>query len=114
MIPALRHKGLSAFFEMGSMAGIQPAHAPMLAGKLRRLNETIAAQGLNLPSWDLHPSKGRDLKGYYALWVSGNWRLTFTFEGTAAVLVDYLDDRRPLPPEKPRVQPPAPWPGPAR
>jgi plasmid maintenance system killer protein len=24
-------------------------------------------------------------------WVNGNWRMTFTFEGTDAVLVDYQD-----------------------
>ena len=25
------------------------------------------------------------------VWVNGNWRLTFTFEGTDAVLLDYQD-----------------------
>lgn len=91
MIRSFRHKGLRAFFEMGSMAGIQPAHAPRLAAMLRRLNETTNAQGMNLPGWGLHPLKGRDLKSHYALLVSGNWRLTFTFDGTDALLVDYLD-----------------------
>ena len=54
MIRSFRHKGLRAFFEMGSMAGIQPAHAPRLAAMLRRLNETTNAQGMNLPGWGLH------------------------------------------------------------
>jgi proteic killer suppression protein len=65
--------------------------APRLAGMLRRLNETTNAQGMNLPGWGLHPLKGRDLKGHFSVWVNGNWRMTFTFEGTDAVLVDYLD-----------------------
>jgi len=26
-----------------------------------------------------------------AVWVSGNWRMTFAFDGTDAVLVDYQD-----------------------
>ena len=91
MIRSFRHKGLRAFFEMGSMAGIQPGHAPRLAAMLRRLNETTNAQGMNLPGWGLRPLKGRDLKGHCSVWVSGNWRLTFTFDGADAVLVDYLD-----------------------
>jgi proteic killer suppression protein len=31
------------------------------------------------------------MAGHFAVWVSGNWRLTFTFDGTDAVLVDYQD-----------------------
>ena len=32
-----------------------------------------------------------DLKGHWSVWVNSNWRLTFTFEGSDAVLVDYQD-----------------------
>ena len=38
----------------------------------------------------LHPLRG-DLKGHFAVLVSGNWRVTFRFEEGAAVDVDYLD-----------------------
>jgi proteic killer suppression protein len=34
-----------------------------------------------------------DLTGHWAVSVSGNWRMTFTFEGTNAVLVDSQDYR---------------------
>ncbi|MBG6058033.1 plasmid maintenance system killer protein [Cryobacterium sp. MP_M5] len=34
---------------------------------------------------------GRNVEGHYAIWVSGNWRLTFSFEGTDVVLLDYVD-----------------------
>jgi len=91
MIKTFRHKGLKAFFEKGSTAGIQAAHSNRLAAMLRRLNETTNAQGMNLPGWKLHPLKGRDLKGRFSVLVSGNWRMTFTFDGTNAVLVDYQD-----------------------
>lgn len=91
MIKTFQHKGLKAFFEKGSMAGIQATHAPRLAAVLRRLNETTNAQGMNLPGWRLHPLKGRELKGHFSVWVNGNWRITFTFDGVDAVLVDYLD-----------------------
>ena len=91
MIKTFRYKGLEAFFDKGSMAGIQAAHAPKLAVMLRRLNETTDAQGMNPPGWKLHPLKGREFKGHFSVWVNGNWCITFTFEGTDAVLVDYQD-----------------------
>ena len=69
-------------------AGV-PFDAKVEPGKLRV--ETTNAQGMNLPGWGLHPLKGRDLKGHLSVWVSGNWRMTFTFDGTDAVLVDYQD-----------------------
>ena len=91
MIKSFRHKGLKSFFEQGSLAGIQAAHAQRLAAMLRRLNAATKAQDMNLPGWGLHPLKGRDLRGHFSVWVSGNWRMTFTFEGTYVVLVDYQD-----------------------
>ncbi|HEX5509298.1 MAG TPA: type II toxin-antitoxin system RelE/ParE family toxin [Pseudolabrys sp.] len=32
-----------------------------------------------------------DLKSHWAVWVSGNWRATFRFDGGDAFDVDYLD-----------------------
>lgn len=90
MIKTFRHKGVQAFFETGSKAGIQPSHAPKLKRQLRRLDESGNASGMNVPGWKLHPLTG-NLAGHYSVWVSGNWRLTFTFEGSDAVLVDYQD-----------------------
>jgi toxin HigB-1 len=91
VIKSFQHKGLKAFFERGSPAGIQAAHGPRLAAMLRRLNEASNPQGMNLPGWGLHPLKGRELKGHFSVWVSGNWRLTFRFEGQDVVLVNYQD-----------------------
>ncbi len=92
MIKTFRHKGLRAFFEEGTVAGIQPVHAPRLAAMLRRLNETTNPQGMNLPGWNLHPLKGA-LKGCFSVQVSCNWRMTFMFDDGDAVLVDYQDYR---------------------
>jgi len=38
-----------------------------------------------------HPQCGQDLGRHYSVWVNGNWRMTFTFDGAHAVLVDYQD-----------------------
>lgn len=45
---------------------------------------------MNIPGWRLHPLKS-ELAGHWAVWVNGNWRLTFQFEAGDAVIVDYLD-----------------------
>lgn len=90
MIKSFRHKGLEQFFLTGSKAGIQPKHAMKLAIQLNLLDTVKTPQGMNVPSWKLHILHG-DLTDHWAVWVSGNWRLTFTFEGEDAKLVDYRD-----------------------
>jgi len=45
---------------------------------------------MNLPGWRPRPLKG-PLEGFWAVKVSGNWRLVFAFDGSDAVEVDYLD-----------------------
>lgn len=90
MIKSFRHKGVQTFFETGSKAGIQPVHAKRLRLQLARLDGARSSADMALPGWRLHDLKG-DLKGQWAVWVDKNWRLTFAFEGTDVVLVDYQD-----------------------
>ena len=45
---------------------------------------------MGFPGWNLHPLKGT-LRGHWAVSVSGSWRLTFRFDGSDVILVDYLD-----------------------
>jgi toxin HigB-1 len=90
MIKSFKHKGIEKFFATGSKAGIQPKHANKLTDQLTRLNVSVGPEDMNLPGWDRHPLKS-DLAGHWAVSVNGNWRLTFSFEGKDAVLVDYRD-----------------------
>ena len=90
MIKTFRHKGLQTFFETGSKAGIQPRHAAKLGRQLTRLDLAKTATDMNVPGWGLHALTG-NLIGHYAVSVSGNWRMTFGFDGGDAVLVDYQD-----------------------
>lgn len=90
MIKTFRHKGLKAFFETGSKANIQPHHAMRLGRQLARLDIAKCPADMNTPGWKLHPLVG-DLAGHYSVTVNGNWRMTFTFDGEDAILVDYQD-----------------------
>lgn len=76
--------------ENNKKPGIQPAHAGRLRLQLAALDQSVTPEDMSAPAWRLHPLKG-GLKGHWAVTVNGNWRMVFTFEGTDAVFVDYLD-----------------------
>jgi proteic killer suppression protein len=90
VIRSFKHKGLGRFFETGTRAGIQSQHAERLRLILGRLNSASSPQDMGLPGLRLHPLKG-SRKSIWAVWVSGNWRVTFKFEGADAEIVDYED-----------------------
>ncbi len=85
-----RHRGIERFFKTGSKAGIQAKHANRLRIQPTTLNLASTPVDMNREGWGWHPLKG-DLKGHWSVSVSSNWRLTFTFEGEDAILVDYQD-----------------------
>ena len=45
---------------------------------------------MNIPGWNLHPLVGLPA-GRWSVWVSGNWRLVFSFDGEDVVALDYVD-----------------------
>ena len=90
MIKSFAHKGLEDFFYEGTTKGIQAKHADKLRYRLDRLNNADGIDDMDFPGYDLHQLKGK-LKGLWSVKVSGNWRLTFRFEGGNAYVVDYQD-----------------------
>jgi proteic killer suppression protein len=89
-IKTFRHKGLERFFTTGSKAGIQAKHANRLRLILGRLNVAVAPRDMRLPGLDLHELRGQR-KRTWAVTVSGNWRITFTFERRDVERVNYED-----------------------
>jgi proteic killer suppression protein len=90
VIKSFRNRGIERFFRTGSKAGIQAKHANRLAVQLFALNNAKRPSDMNAPGWRLHPLKGT-WEDRWSISVSGNWRLTFAFEGEDAILVDYQD-----------------------
>ncbi|MGH9505086.1 MAG: type II toxin-antitoxin system RelE/ParE family toxin [Terriglobales bacterium] len=90
MVKNFRHRSIEKFFRTGPKKGIQPKHAAKLRLQLFALDNAKRPGDMNAPGWKLHPLAG-ELHGHWAVWVSGNWRLTFKFEGEDAVLVNYQD-----------------------
>lgn len=90
MIKSYRHKGLQRFADTGSLAGIQPKHEQRLRRLLTALDVAKVPSDMDVPENKLHPLH-KNLEGHWAVWVNGNWRLTFMFEGEDVILLDYCD-----------------------
>jgi proteic killer suppression protein len=90
MIRSFRHRGLKALYEGRTERRVSLAHVARLRDIVAVLDRSRKPEDMNLPGFGLHRLKGR-LKGHWAVWVSGNWRVTFRFEGGDAHDVDYLD-----------------------
>ncbi|MDE1892685.1 MAG: type II toxin-antitoxin system RelE/ParE family toxin [Betaproteobacteria bacterium] len=90
MIKSFKHKGLKDFYEHGNKAGILPHHAKKLQLLLTALNAAKDERDINAPSWNLHLLSG-NLKDYWLVTVSGNWRITFRFDEGDVELVDYQE-----------------------
>lgn len=89
-IRRFQHKGLELFFTEGKTSKIQAQHAARLRLILGRLNVATEPRDMNLPGLNLHPLKGKR-SGTWAVKVSGNRRVTFTFAGEDVDRVDYED-----------------------
>lgn len=90
MIKTFQHKGLEQFFFKGSKAGIQAKHEKRLRLVLGRLNASCEPRDMDLPGLRLHALQGQ-YAGFWAVDVSGNWRVVFRFDGPNVYDVDYLD-----------------------
>ncbi|HUC60940.1 MAG TPA: type II toxin-antitoxin system RelE/ParE family toxin [Alphaproteobacteria bacterium] len=92
MIRSFRHRGLEALHDGRTARRVAPGHLETLRDILAMLDRSHAPGDMNLPGFRLHPLKG-ELKGRWAVWVSGNWRVTFRFVDGHAVDVDDIGDR---------------------
>jgi proteic killer suppression protein len=90
LIRSFKHAGLERFFRTGSKAGTEPNHAKKLRVLLTALDAASNPLQMDGSGWGFHPLSGA-LKGHWAVSVNGNWRITFTFLGEDAEVVDYLD-----------------------
>jgi len=90
MITSFIHKGLGRFYKTGNTSGVQAKHAKRLRLILTNLDQAEDPNDMDLPGLRLHQLKG-SRKGIWSVTVSGNWRVTFRFEGRDAEIVNYED-----------------------
>ena len=90
MIITFNHKGLEGFFVKGSYKAIPAQYAARIERVLDRLDAIVVPEDMNLPGYKFHELKGKR-KGVYSISVSGNWRITFRFDGDNVIEVDLED-----------------------
>ena len=90
MIKTIKHKGLREFYEKGTRRGINPQQAMRIQDVLTRLDLAECPEDMDAPGLRWHALKGK-MAGYYAVSISGNWRIIFRFEGNAPVDVNLVD-----------------------
>ena len=90
MIRSFRHKGLERFFRRGDYRGIPAQSGTRIERILDRLDAAMRPDDMNLPGYRSHRLKG-DRAGTHAVTVTGNWRITFAFDGEDATGVDLED-----------------------
>ena len=90
MIQSFRHKGLKLFFESGNSSKVQPAHRKRIRLILTVLHAAKEVKDMNYPGANLHRLSG-EFKEFWAVNISGNWRIIFRLEDGDAYEVDYLD-----------------------
>ena len=54
------------------------------------LDDAVKPSDLDLPGYHLHPMKG-DMKGFWSISISGNWRIVFRFKEGDAYDIDLID-----------------------
>ena len=90
MIRSFRHKGLKNLYEKDQTKGIGTDRVLRVRAILSRLDASKGPTDMDLPGLRLHPLKGV-LKGFWAVTVSGNWRVIFRFEDEQPCDVDLID-----------------------
>ncbi len=90
MILTFKHRGLERFFKKGDHRGIIAKTEVRTERILDRLDTVVRPEDMNIPGFKFHQLSGTR-KGTYAVTVTGNWRITFRFDGKDAIDVDLED-----------------------
>jgi len=90
VIRSIRNKGLRRFAETGDGSRLSVRNEGRIRRILAALDAAAAPEQLNLPGFAFHALSG-DRAGRYAVSASGNWRITFAWDGEDAVDVDLED-----------------------
>jgi proteic killer suppression protein len=90
MIRTFRHKGLKRLFERDKASGLRADQVGRIKDALAHLDRSQKPTDLDLPGYRLHALKG-NLRGFWSITISGNWRMVFRFEDGDALDVDLID-----------------------
>ena len=90
MIRSYRSKALERFAAKGDASRLSVQNPARIERILARLDAATSSTQMNLPGFRFHALTGKQ-HGRYAVDASGNWRITFGWDGLDAVDVDLED-----------------------
>jgi proteic killer suppression protein len=90
MIRTFKNRALKKFYEKGDPSKIKIDHVDRVEDILFRLDNATKSSDMNWPGWKLHPLKGK-YRGFWVVWVSGNYRIWYRLEDGDVFDVDYGD-----------------------
>jgi toxin HigB-1 len=90
MIQTFKIKALEKLFKEGNAKGIPKELEKKMRVRLEVIDTATMIDEINLPGYRLHELKG-DRQGTWSIKVSGNWRITFTFNDNNAYDIDFED-----------------------
>jgi proteic killer suppression protein len=88
MIRSFRSKPLQRFFQTGKTDKLAVQNTARVGRILRALAAAAKPDDMNLPGYYFHGLEG---EARWSVRVSGNWRITFGWDGTDAIDVDLED-----------------------
>jgi len=91
MIESVAHKELRLLWEKDDPSKLPPEQVEKIRRILSALNTAKTLEPLRMiPGYKLHSLSG-ELKGYWSVWVTGNYRIYFRFEAGNARDINYAD-----------------------
>jgi proteic killer suppression protein len=90
MIASFKHRALQRFFETGKPKGLSVQDYGRVERMLATLDDAERLEDMNVPGYHFHRLTG-DQKGRYSIRVTGNWRITFGWDGENVTDVDMED-----------------------
>jgi toxin HigB-1 len=90
MIRSFRHRRLKRLYERDDASQIHAAYRKKVARILADLDSARVPQDMDFPGLRLHPLTG-DMKDFWSVTISANWRIIFRFHDTDVVDVDLVD-----------------------
>jgi proteic killer suppression protein len=88
MIKSFRSRALRRFAESGDASKLSVQNVDRIRRILARLDSSTAPRDLDLPGFHFHALRG---VARFSVRVTGNWRITFAWEGKDAKDVDLED-----------------------
>lgn len=89
MIRSFKNKGLRRFAEKGDASKLSVQNADRVRRMLARLDAAARPEDMDLPGNYFHGLHGAQQR--YSMRVTGNWRITFAWDGQDAIEVDLED-----------------------